>query len=195
METIGSLKNRPVGWCGLADLRLPEGSAQQGGAREFRNILAIHVPPATLLAGVSNGGNCHVGDTQRTRLDGAPYMAILSVQVADKLHLPVFPPGSKEFVSWARGINSRGYARICVYDLFGRFFVGRFKVLDGKLFESALEVHEASRAVSQEEFLHAVDFLNSCLKHGGLENCQWLPSDRSKILTAFAADLGKGKGC
>lgn len=192
---IESLKKRPVGSSQVVDLRFSKKKCLAGNTRHLPGVVAINVPPATLFAAASNGGNCHFGATHRVRLGGGPYMAILPVEIAGKQQISIFNPGSTEFACWVRRTNARGYVRACIYDLMGRFFIFRADIPERNFFESALEVHEASRGVSPAEFLQAVGLFESCLKIGGLAESDWLPSVRSMILAVSVADAGNGKGC
>lgn len=179
----------------VVSLRLPKEQCLPGKVRHVPDMLAIQVSPAILKAALNDIGTFYLGGTCRTRLNGGAYMGILDVGFADKRHVSIFHPRSKEFACWVRRVNSRGYLRICPYDLLGRFFIVRAEVPDGKFFESTLEVHDVSRGVSSNEFLQAVSFLQLCVKQGELEDKDWLPSDRSKILAMSVADAGDGKGC
>lgn len=189
METsIPSLRKTPVGSSRCLDLRVPKGQCPPGNTRHLPDVYAVHVHPKTLLAGLSNPGSCQVGATHRLRLDDGPYMALQPLTVDGTLHISIRNPGSKEFAYCVRRINSRGYVRFCVYDLFGRFFIFRSEFPEGEFFRSAMEVHEASRGVSHQEFMQAVNLFNWSLKHDGLRDIDWIPSDRSKVLAAYAGN-------
>ena len=189
-----SLKRTRVGSSRVADIRLSEKICPADRLRHLKGAIAIHVKPETLLAGASNGGNCRFEATHRMRLERGPYMAVLPFEVAGKQHISIFNPGSEKFAYWVRQTNARGYIRAYIHDLMGRFFIVRADIPDRNFFESALEVHEASRGVSQAEFLQAVGLFESCLKIGGLPESDWLPAVRSNILAVSVADAGDGKG-
>ena len=187
-------KKTPVGSSRCLDLRYPKGQRPPGNPPPLSDVIAVHFPPKTLLVGRSNPESCHVGATHRLRMEGGHYMALLPLTVDDSLHISIWNPGSKEFAYCVRRINLRGYVRFCVYDLFGRFFIFRSEFPEGEFFRSAMEVHEASRGVSHQEFMQAVNLFNWSLKHDGLRDIDWIPSDRSKIVTAYAGNSTERRG-
>ena len=190
-----SLRRTRVGSSQVADIRLSKKICPVANLRHLKGALAIHVKPATLLAGASNGGNCHFEATHRMRLEGGPYMAMLPFEVAGKQHISIFNPGSKKFAYWVRQTNARGYIRAYIHDLMGRFFIVRADIPQRNFFESALEVHEASSGVSAADFLQAVGLFESCLNVGGFQESDWLPAVRSNVLAVSVVDAGDGRGC
>ena len=189
METsIHQLTQKPLGWGAFVDLAIPEDRCLAGSSRVIKDVLAIHLRPATVRAGPKMKENVSVG-TKCMRTDAGPCVAFLHLKVNDVLiGAAFFDPGCKAFADRVRRIRSRGYLDLCGYDLHARFFTGTLKLPENKFFQCALQVHESCRGVSPAEFERAVNEVKVHLQTPGdlILDGQWvLPSPRS-ARTAFA---------
>ena len=188
-------KTQPVWSSRVVNLRLPKNQCMPGQPRAVEDALATHFSPAIFKAATNDGRNHGQIRTFRMRLGGGAYFALLDHYVLGVSHISAFHPGSKRFASWVRRVNSRGFLRMCGYDLFGRFFIYRQEFPERNFFESALEVHDASRDVSSKEFLQAVNLFDSLRNGGGAEKFDDLLDGRSTIIGLSVVDAGDGKGC